>query len=590
MNKLNRTQWSVAFNAALAAIAMTGAPAWSQALPPVGLPQSGVPARDANAVNVPPLVAPVNAGTVSSDVVTVSGFRFMGNTSIPNSELQTVVASGLNQTLGLAQLDNLANAVSRYYRSKGFTVARAYLPPQQTSDGVIQIAVIEGQYGAINLTNSTDVSSDKLKLMLASNLCGATAATPASCGGIVVQDKALERSILLIKDLPGVTATVNLKPGANIGSSDLDVNVKPTKAVAYSLGADNYGAASTGKIRLNAAADFNNLAGMGDQLSLSAATTSGKGANTGGVSYTLPIGSDGVRAGLAFARSQYRLGAGFESTLSHGTSNALTAFASYPVIRGVNNSLYLRGSAEARKMYDSIDSTSTYYQKSANVFRLGMNGDNIDAIGGGGYTAYGLTVSSGKITTNDASDAAGANTAGQFTKLSYNIARQQALSGPVTLYGSLVGQKAGSRNLDGSEQIGIGGPTAVRAYGGEAGGSTGAVATAELRYTMPVALGASPANVTYGLFTDRGWVQVYQNPINGTTNLNGTGSNTRALGGYGLSVTLQSQFAVQTPTSSSYFVRAMYAAHPSAQVGTPAYSLSNPGSNSQFWLQGGYNF
>jgi hemolysin activation/secretion protein len=558
--------------------------AWSQALPPTGqvgrdtLP--AVPPREAN-----PIAAPApNAGSSNANSATVSvvvkAFTFTGNTSISTEELQAVVAPSLNQQLDLAGLDKVADLVSRHYRTKGYTVARAYLPAQQSANGSIELAVIEGRYGAVNLKNGSEVSDERLRLTLVNNLCDTK--DGKDCIGKVVTDAGLERAVLLIKDLPGTTIAASLKPGKALGTSDLDLDAKLVKREAYSLGFDNYGTPATGVVRLNANAEINNLSKNGDTIGLGISTTNSFNTKTGSLSYSLPVGYLGQRAGVAFSRSQYVLGAGFSATQSHGTSNALSAFTYYPLIRSVNQTVYIRGTAEVRTAINSVDLIQASFRSNANVLRVAINGDHIDSFYGGGYNVYSLTVSQGYVGTTDANDASatGAHSAGRFGKLAYSIARQQALDGPATIYANINGQYA-NKNLDGSEQTGLGGPSSTRGYGGEAGGSTGAAATVELRYTNPIQLGSELGNITYAAFFDRGWVQFYETPIvAGAT-------NTRALSSYGLALTLQSQAKAASPTSTSYYLRAMLGLH---SMATGQTSAVDPNSRRKFWIQGGYNF
>jgi hemolysin activation/secretion protein len=561
----------------IAALAMAGTPqVWSQALPAAG--QSG---QTTAPLGISPISRTPTASAVREvsavDVVPVQ-FTFTGNASIASEVLAQLVLDKLGQRLDLGGLDQVADRISRHYRAKGFTVARAYLPPQQITEGNIMIAVIEGQLGAINLKNNSQIDSLRLTKTLAANLCAnadvggsGAAASGNGCKGAVLQDAGLERAVLILKDLPGATATANIKPGQAVGTSDLDVAVHALKSEAYSMGLDNYGSASTGKIRVNANADLHNLGNDGDTLSLGYATTLKRSTNTGSIAYSLPAGYRGARVGVALARGQYRLGQGYSDTNSHGTSNSLSLYGSYPVVRSVNNSFYVRGSAEVRGMYDSIDLTNISYRKNATVLRAGFNGDNVDGLGGGGYTVYGATLSTGLLNTSDAADLTGAKVGGKFSKLAYNLGRQQALYGPITLYGSVNGQIVGGRNLDGSEQIGIGGPGAVRGYAGEAGGSQGIVGNLELRHTQPIltSSGGKPVSLTSAIFVDRGWVNAYKDT-------SGVAAYKRALGGYGVSLSAQ---------SSSLYVRAVYAGHSGAQP-----SLITPNSTTNFWLQAGLNY
>ncbi|MEY4294734.1 MAG: hypothetical protein RLY82_422, partial [Pseudomonadota bacterium] len=357
---------------------------------------------------------------------------------------------------------------------------------------------------------------------------------------------------------------------------------KLVKREAYSLGFDNYGTPATGSIRLNANAEINNLSKNGESIGLGIASTDTLGTKTGSLSYSLPIGYLGQRAGVAFSRSQYVLGAGFSATQSHGTSNALSAFTYYPIIRSVNQTVYIRGTAEVRTAINSVDLIQASFRSNANVVRLAINGDHVDSFYGGGYNVYNLTLSQGYVGTTDPNDssATGPKSAGRFGKVAYSYARQQALDGPATIYANINGQYA-NKNLDGSEQTGLGGPNSVRGYGGEAGGSTGAAATIELRYTNPLQIGSDISNITYAAFFDRGWVKFYEVPIVAGA------ANSRALSGYGLALTLQSQGKVASPASTSYYLRGMLGFHSMAAGQT---SSVDPTSRRKFWIQGGYNF
>jgi len=51
--------------------------------------------------------------------------------------------------LTIGNLQQIADEVTRYYRSKGFILAQAYLPAQTVSDGNVVIQVIEGMIGKV---------------------------------------------------------------------------------------------------------------------------------------------------------------------------------------------------------------------------------------------------------------------------------------------------------------------------------------------------------------------------------------------------------------------------------------------------------
>jgi len=547
----------------------------AQALPPTVV-------SDANRSSPTSFDSPTKSQRLVADgeQVLVKGFTFSGNSILPSAELERMLAHYANRMLDMAAFDAAAELITARYQALGYSVARAFFPSQKSKNGVMQIHIYEGRIGALTIKNSSAVQQDRLFQTMTNNLCEID--DGKDCISKLIHAEGLERALLTVRDMPGITATMNFKPSQTIGASDLEVEVKDTKRQAYTLGIDNFGLAATGVIRLNANADMNNLRGDGDQLSLALATTTLTHTQTGGGSYQLPVGYEGQRVGLAFSRNQYRLGAaGFSTTQSHGISNALSVFTAYPVVRSIAGSLYARLSGEVRGGVNNVEAASASYKTRIHVVRLGLNGDHADIWGGGGFNLYGFTWSSGFSATNDPVDstASGAQTAGSFYKLAYNFERRQTLTGSLSAVGTINGQRS-VKNLDGSEQIGLGGPASVRGYSGEAGGSTGASGMLELRYSQHFQLGEQPSLAIYGVFMDRGWVQLYQYPPLGMTD-----PNTRALSSYGATLTVQSQPQVPTPTSRSYFLRAMYGKHSAMQP-----SSVDPTSKSKLWLQAGMSF
>lgn len=80
----------------------------------------------------------------SAGVVTlpVRGFRFLGNTRLPEAGLQAVVRPWVGRRVGIADLHRARQAVASAYRDRGW-VAQALLPTQDLDDGIVTIEVIE---------------------------------------------------------------------------------------------------------------------------------------------------------------------------------------------------------------------------------------------------------------------------------------------------------------------------------------------------------------------------------------------------------------------------------------------------------------
>jgi hypothetical protein len=82
----------------------------------------------------------------------------------------------------------------------------------------------------------------------------------------VIAAAPLERGLLLMSDLPGVTVQSTLTPGQQVGTSDLLVDVDDARRVQGSIDADNEGNVYTGRVRIGGTLQVNDLLGIGDQF------------------------------------------------------------------------------------------------------------------------------------------------------------------------------------------------------------------------------------------------------------------------------------------------------------------------------------
>lgn len=474
----------------------------------------------------------------------------------PDAMLLSLTGFSAPRTLTLTELRAMASQITDYYRKQGYFLAQAYLPPQDIRNGAVTIAVVEGQYGAVTLRNTADLSTNLLNDLLAGLDSGDT---------IAIQP--LEHRLLLLSDIPGVDVKSTLVPGASIGTSDLIVDVAPGKRVTGSVDADNHGNRYTGANRLGAAVNINNPFGFGDVLSMRA-VRSDASMLYGRVSYQAPLGR--TRAGVAYSHMDYRLGKDFASLDAHGTATIASLFASYPLIRSRSHNLYVVANLDSKKFRDKVYETVTVADKKARVAMLGLDGNVRDSAAGGGLTAYGLTWSAGDLDVRGAAalaaDAATARSDGDYNKLSFYASRLQSVTATVSLSAAISGQVA-SKNLDASEKMGLGGAGAVRAFpSGEAYGDQGYVLTLEARKLLPRFSDRVPGQMQLIGFVDTGTVMLNKNPW-------AAGSNRRTLSGAG--------FGLNWVDNNNFVVKAHFAHKLGNEVATSA-----PDANNRFWLQG----
>ena len=410
----------------------------------------------------------------------VKHIEISGNTAFDSQTLHALVADGEGKTLTLAQLEALAARITDYYHRHGYPLARAIVPPQAIQSGTVRIEVIEAHYGQIKLDNSSRVVDGPLIATLA----------PLQSGQIITQ-AAMNRSLLLLSDIPGIVVDATLSPGTADGTSDLLVNTTPGPAAAGGIALDDYGNRYTGRVRLGGNLAFNNALHQGDLLSLNA-LSSGNDLNYGRAAYQYLLNGQGTHFGISYSALRYILGGPLASLKANGTAQIGSLWLSQPFVRTPNANLYGQIQYDHQQMRDHIDTSDTHTDRHTNGWTASLNGDTLDTFLSGGVNNYSANWTAGQLGFDNAVaqsvDAATARTQGGFSKWNVNLTRLQRLSRQDGLYLSFSGQWANT-NLDPVEQMIAGGPYSVRAYDmGAVAGDAGYLATAELRHTLALSL------------------------------------------------------------------------------------------------------
>jgi len=472
-----------------------------------------------------PVVPPPPLQSLGGASVTVTSFRFAGNTLLGAERLTPAVASFLNRPLGFPELQAAATAVAAAYRQAGWVV-RVYLPQQDVSGGSVTIQIVEAVFGAVRVEGTARrIAAERLTALV----------DAALAPGAALNGDALDRALLLIDDLPGVSVTGRLSEGQRQAETDLVLAVVDGPLISGDVSADNTGSRSTGTARLLVSASLNSPLRFGDLASATLLHT--RGSDYLRAAYSVPIGSRGWRVGVNASHLSYEVVLPELAQLdARGTSTTFGVDGNYPLLRSRLANLYTAVTFDRRR-FDNQSAGATTTRYTADSASAGLYGNLFDNLGGGGANTASAAFVQGRVdlngSPNQAADAATTRTAGSFHKLRFAVARQQVLTDAVSLFGGLSGQRAG-KNLDSSEKLFLGGPGGVRAYPvSEGGGSDGTLLNLEVRARLP-------ANVSLTGFYDWGSVRVnHDNDITGAAV-----PNRFDLKGFGVSVGWVSSFGL----------------------------------------------
>ena len=483
--------------------------------------------------------APLPELTGIGDVtVEVQQIEFTGAIDLVEAAaLEEAVAEAIGQSLDFQGLQAIAERVTRRLKEEGWVLARAYLPEQDVTDGVITIEIVPGKLDVQGRAFRIETIGDELRID--PEFLGAMLTALVEPGEPVRQAD-LDRAILLINDLPGIDALARLEPGEASGSTHILLSVREGPLLSASANASNHGSRSTGAERAGVTGNLNDPFGVGDQLSFS--ITRSEGLALFQTNYSRPVGATGLDLALGQTSLRYEVVNGVSADSDvEGDAQTFTTGLSYPLLRTQSSNLNVGFDWTYEALEDRVGDVKTD-DKRVQSFAFEFSGDHTDQVfGPTGRTNYSLAAVLGDV---DLSRVPGAlegdtfGTQGEFEKFDWSLSRLQSLGEmPLTLFTELRGQLTND-GLDSSLDFQGGGPGGVRAYpGGEASGDEGYLFRTELRYQLPEDF-TELGSLRLSAFYDSAWVTTHTSLPQGFEIDTATGENSYQIEGAGLGLTL----------------------------------------------------
>lgn len=479
---VGRTVRACSSRAFMSAAALVSALASAQQVPPVPSPATpgvlqdqlrrDITPRRAEGVQLPALppaeamTAPAGSEAVR---IVVREVRVMGNSAIPTSELEPAWRDMLGTDRPLAAVYELANALTAIYRNRGYVLSAVIVPPQTIGgDGVVQLQAIEGHVGRVEFAPGFTPTDRML----------AEAQVIASEKPLTI--RTLERQLLLINELPGVTAQAYFEPGAATGEALLTLKAA-RRAVSGFVGVQNRVSRLLGDVAMEGRVTLNNPLGLDDSHSLLLQTTNRFRLKSVGYAYNQPLGTDGLAMNLFLGHVESKI----ESSGAPVRSKAdiATLGLSYPLLRSRAESLRLRMRLNVYNGKQDILDGLLVQDDKARALRLGAGWDRTDAWGvnfadfevSKGITGLGATRAGSDRAQRPDADYG-------FTKFNLFAGRLQQLGGDFSLQASVQGQWTNDP-LPLSERAALGGELILRAFdAGELVGDRAYAGKLELRY------------------------------------------------------------------------------------------------------------
>lgn len=208
-------------------------------------------------------------------------------------EIAQVLDPYLGSVVSLKDLTEATEKINQLYKSKNVSTARAVLPPQDINQGVVKIQLIEARLGVINVSGVKHLRSDFVKQRIHLN------------PGDLISVAQIEKDFVRFNNLYDSKLRANISAGAEIGETNLNVEVIEQNRTELRAFADNAGGDSVGHTRGGIIFRTNNLRGVSDTLQLLATGT--QGSNSYGISYAMPVSTSDTRFDISYTSGDIKL-------------------------------------------------------------------------------------------------------------------------------------------------------------------------------------------------------------------------------------------------------------------------------------------
>lgn len=300
--------------------------------PPVELP----PLLTGEEVDVPvEAPEPVPPAADGAPVATLTRVDFDGALLLKERHLQAVVAPYLNRPITANDIARIKYELTSLYYKKGYVLVKVTTPPQDLSDGIMKVVVIAGQIGDIRVDN--DALNERI----------ANARIGEINSGDVFNEREVETALQDINELTNIRASVNLRPGREVGTTDLDLLVRKseTDEDVQIFTVDNYGSKFTGTGVARLSLQKSNLMGIGETLGITGRKSNDDfwSAHTEAM-FPLPVHN--LQLELDYLRSDNSIGDIFTPLASAGESEVYQLGLSSALVNQRQRKLVLRGGME----------------------------------------------------------------------------------------------------------------------------------------------------------------------------------------------------------------------------------------------------
>ncbi|HEX8312466.1 MAG TPA: POTRA domain-containing protein [Chthoniobacteraceae bacterium] len=384
-------------------------------------------------------------------------YRVQGARNLPRISVEEAVYPYLGPGRTSEDVEQARAALEKAYHEKGFETVSVEIPVQQVRRGIVRLQVVEATVGRFRVKGSRYFLPSHIKNRARS-----------MAEGRVINFNQVTQEIVGLNQLADRQITPEIRAGVELGTVDIDLNVKDTFPLHGSVELNNRYTANTTPLRLSAALSYNNLWQLGHSI--------------GGNFQISPQNPDEVRiySGYYIARFPNYTPLSLMLTATKQESNTvipgsgagvtapgevigLRALIALPPGKGFSQSLSVdfdyKHFEQTLTLAGLASSTPISYYPFTLGYSANWQGKGYNTAANAGITWH----FRGMGSKRDAYDENRFRSDGNFVYFRGDIAHTQKLPEDFEVFGKVLGQIA-NRPLLNTEQIAGGGLDSVRGY------------------------------------------------------------------------------------------------------------------------------
>jgi hemolysin activation/secretion protein len=259
--------------------------------------------------------------------------------------------------IGAAGIQVLLARLQNALVAHGYITARVSAPDQDLRTGDLHLHIKEGRLGSVRLR-----PEDFVSLAIRSSALAVRA-------GETLNLRDVEQTLDNLRRLPSAAPTMEIAPGNETGESVLNIDLQPFKPLRASLGLDDAGTRTTGRLQASATVHWDNPLSLADTFYLH--TGGGvadqedgpRGQDNHVMHYSVPLGYWSVSASANRSKYHQQVAGAFQNYRYSGHSQGFELGASRVILRASDRKTSLSLHAFARRSANFIDDTEVVVQR-----------------------------------------------------------------------------------------------------------------------------------------------------------------------------------------------------------------------------------